>query len=166
MGKKISKFVNKYFSSPLKKKKKKSKRNTSVSSFLLSSFLKTLGGYEQYPLPNGHEDHRSTPPSDRKPGGALSIHLSVAGLEMRMVVVRRSKRSAGWSAALPRWTVRSRFLSHIFHFSSYVVVLVWVFLVTLHIVPVDERLYPFLQVSRLKRAEIRQRSTLSISVYF
>lgn len=51
------------------------------------------------------------------------------------------------------------FLRHIF-ILSHVVVLVGVLLVALHIVPVDKRLYPLLQVSRLKGGERQQRFIL------
>lgn len=83
----------------------------------------------------------------QKSCGAVSIHLSVAGLEMIMVNVHWSKRFRDLSPQ-PEWTICISFplslsLSHI-------VVLVGVLLVSLHIVPVNKRLYPLLQVSRLK----------------
>lgn len=105
----------------------------------------------------------------QKSCGAVSIHLSVAGLKMIMVNVPWSKRLRDWSSQ-PDWTIRISFSLSLF--LSHIVVLVGVLLVTLHIVPVNKRLYPLLQVSRLKgqNTDRRQRLThgalASISGYF
>lgn len=125
----------------------------SSSSVCRSTTLsETLGDMDNILFLMGMQTTDQQDPQTEKPRGARSIHLSVAGLEMIMVDVHRSKRSTDRSAR-PKWTICMTFSqSHLFlfSFSSHIVVLVRVFLVTLHIVPVDERLYPLLQVSRLK----------------
>lgn len=98
---------------------------------------------------------------------ALSIHMSVARREM-VVNVHWSERFRDWSPQ-PDWTVRLSFSSILQKTKkklSHVVVLVGVLFVTLHIVPVNERLYSFLQVSRLewkKGGEVIMQRFLCIS---
>lgn len=71
--------------------------------------------------------------------------MSVAGLNMVMVT---TQNSSGPDVSIC--------ISLCFYSLSHIVVLVGVFLVTLHIVPVNKRLYPLLQVSRLPKKEKQQ----------
>lgn len=149
-------FVNKYFFFLSIKKSKRN--NISVSSVSVQSptFSEALRHVDNILILMGMQSTGSQDPR-QKSRSSLSIHMSVARLEM-LVNVHWNKRFWDWSPQ-PDWTVRmslsslkkqnkskqtnKQFLSHI-------VVLVGVLFVTFHIVPVNKRLYSFLQISRLE----------------
>lgn len=138
--------------------RKEQKMTTSVCLLVHGSPILLLAKEEhgQNPISNGHAVHKITRALTRHPVEQVSIHLSVAGFqEDKLGDIHRSKKDRRLSI---HKSLQPRLDDPGFPPSlslalplplSHIVVLVWVLLVTLHIVPVNERLYSLLQVSRL-----------------
>lgn len=98
----------------------------------------------------------------QKSCGAVSIHLSVTRLKVIMVTSTGAKDlETDHSEQLSAWLDHKQhfIFCHFFPCLSHIVVLVGILLVALHIVPVNKRLYPLLQVSRLEWKETAEVNT-------
>lgn len=142
---KESKFENKYFSSPFKKKKKKTV-NWTVSS--LSEFSQKC--WEIWEIFSFSVAMQSTGSQDLQRKTLWSGRhrlVGCCGERNNGVHPPEEKRFKGRS--LGGLSSQMNQLQFVFSL-GHIVVLVGVFLVTLHVVSVNKRLYPLLQVSRLE----------------